>query len=275
VKPPFDPELPRRYALVVSDIDGTLLDTQHSLRPESVQAVHEARGQGLRLTFASGRNRIEVVRFLEILGLREPYIALGGAFVGDPGQALPIAHEALGPQEVELILQLARREALSILFEDPDHVWFQGSSQEYQALRRMTESEIDWLEPGESLADRELSKIVLIGMDGKLRRAEADLAAAREQIAFARSMPTFLDITKAGATKGRALGLLAAHMGIPAERIAVIGDGPNDVSMFALAGLSIAMANASVFVRAAADLVAPSNDKDGFAWAMHEVLRQK
>ena len=66
---------------------------------------------------------------------------------------------------------------------------------------------------------------------------------------------------------------LAEHLGIPTGAIATIGDGLNDIAMFAQAGLSIAMGNAAPEVKEAADLViGATNEQDGFAAAIERYL---
>ena len=59
---------------------------------------------------------------------------------------------------------------------------------------------------------------------------------------------------------------------IPAEKIATIGDGPNDVLMFVPSGLSIAMGNVSREVRRAARRVTTTNEDEGFANAVERFL---
>ncbi|HJW83423.1 MAG TPA: HAD-IIB family hydrolase, partial [Anaerolineae bacterium] len=81
--------------------------------------------------------------------------------------------------------------------------------------------------------------------------------------------------TRSGVNKGTALKRLAEHLGIPLKRIAVIGDGGNDVSMFEVAGLAVAMGNAAPEVQAAADVVAPTNDAGGVAWALRELILKR
>jgi len=51
----------------------------------------------------------------------------------------------------------------------------------------------------------------------------------------------------------------------------VIGDSPNDLPMFAEAGLSVAMGNATPEVKQAADRLAPSNDEGGALWAIQNL----
>jgi hydroxymethylpyrimidine pyrophosphatase-like HAD family hydrolase len=68
------------------------------------------------------------------------------------------------------------------------------------------------------------------------------------------------------------LSELAGLLDIPLAEIAVIGDGGNDVAMFARSGLSIAMGNASPEVQQAADFVTDSNRDDGFANAVERFI---
>jgi hydroxymethylpyrimidine pyrophosphatase-like HAD family hydrolase len=59
---------------------------------------------------------------------------------------------------------------------------------------------------------------------------------------------------------------------VPIEEVAVIGDGCNDIAMFAQCPFSIAMGNASEEVKAKARLVTASNEEDGFARAVKRYL---
>ena len=88
----------------------------------------------------------------------------------------------------------------------------------------------------------------------------------------ARSQAYYLDITHPQANKGMGVRRLAALMGVPMERIAVIGDGGNDVAMFQQAAVSIAMGNASDEVKKQARFVTASNEEDGFADAVEKYV---
>jgi len=65
---------------------------------------------------------------------------------------------------------------------------------------------------------------------------------------------------------------VCAHLGVPPEQTLAIGDAESDTAMFAVAGLAVAMGNATDAVKARATLVAPSNDADGVAWALRYLL---
>ena len=75
--------------------------------------------------------------------------------------------------------------------------------------------------------------------------------------------------------KGSGLAIYAEKMGYALDEIAAIGDQMIDIPMLRLSRLSAAMGNARAEVRAAADLVAPSNDEDGVAWFIEQILQGK
>ena len=75
-------------------------------------------------------------------------------------------------------------------------------------------------------------------------------------------------MTHKDANKGAVVAHLSAHLNIPIDAIATIGDSPNDVLMFKRSGFSIAMGNASDQVKAQAKVVTDSYNDEGFAKAM-------
>jgi hydroxymethylpyrimidine pyrophosphatase-like HAD family hydrolase len=97
-------------------------------------------------------------------------------------------------------------------------------------------------------------------------------AALPEGVAAQTSNPAYLEITAAGVDKGAALAALAAELGHDAAQVLAIGDGPNDLSMFAFAGVSVAMANARPEVLAAADFVAVSNLENGLGRVLDAIM---
>ena len=74
------------------------------------------------------------------------------------------------------------------------------------------------------------------------------------------------------ASKGKALLKLAKSIGIMRKNIACIGDSDNDLSMFEIAGLSIAVANATQSVLQAADVVVPPASECGVVKAVNNLI---
>ena len=117
-------------------------------------------------------------------------------------------------------------------------------------------------------------KIVGVSDDHEaVARAEKDAQKECGQKASAtRSQPYYLDITHPDANKGAVVTRLSELLAVPGDRIATIGDGPNDVLMFRRSGLSIAVGNAGDEVKAAAGKVTASNEEEGFAQAMERYV---
>ena len=92
-------------------------------------------------------------------------------------------------------------------------------------------------------------------------------------VSAARSQPYYLDVTHPDANKGFVVLRLSQMLGIPPDQIVTIGDMPNDISMFAKSGISIAMGQASKEVKKAATYTTKSSEEEGFANAVqHYVL---
>lgn len=116
--------------------------------------------------------------------------------------------------------------------------------------------------------DRELGpttpKLVIVAAPGVVERA---LPVVRElwegRLHATTSMPSYLEVTSAGADKGRALAYLVEGMGLHASDVVAVGDGRNDISMLTWAGTGVAVATAGADVLAAADRVVPGPGEGG------------
>jgi hypothetical protein len=116
----------------------------------------------------------------------------------------------------------------------------------------------------------------IVGVSDDFARLAALEKTTRERLAgqasVVRSQNYYLDITAPGIDKGVAVAALCRRIGVPPERTAVLGDMENDVSMFRVAGFSVAMGNASDAVKQAASATTRSNEDDGFADAVETLI---
>jgi hypothetical protein len=122
-----------------------------------------------------------------------------------------------------------------------------------------------------------LSRVVKIvgvsdDLDAVARCETAAQALFGIKVSAARSQPYYLDVTHPTANKGTVIERLSHYLKVPTERIATIGDQPNDVLMFRLSGLSIAMGNASEEVQRQATCVTTSCEEEGFANAVERFV---
>jgi hypothetical protein len=118
----------------------------------------------------------------------------------------------------------------------------------------------------------------MVAAEKELLQSEVAGQIAMHRTEYPARNLSILDLLPPGCSKGAALDSLAQIRGLKRSQIMAIGDNLNDLEMLEYAGRAVVMANASDEVRALAlrrgwELTA-SNDEDGVALAIEEVLRQ-
>jgi hydroxymethylpyrimidine pyrophosphatase-like HAD family hydrolase len=94
------------------------------------------------------------------------------------------------------------------------------------------------------------------------------------QATAVRSQSYYLDVTPPGCDKGTFVQAMAKRLGISTDAVATIGDMQNDLAMFGVSGMSIAMGNATDDVKKLATHVTTSNEDEGFAKAVDMILKE-
>jgi Cof subfamily protein (haloacid dehalogenase superfamily) len=265
----------RRIALVVSDVDGTLVTPDKRLTPASIAAVRDLAAAGIGFTITSSRPPFGMRMLVEPLALKLPLGGFNGGAIVTP--ALTMIRQTPIPPD-------AARQALAVLDDWQVSAWvFAGGKwlvrdadgphvdHEHHTVQAEPTVVADF-----DAATAGAAKIVGVSDDhARLARCEAAMQAALAGAANAsRSQPYYLDVTPPGIDKGTFVAAVAAELGIPTAAVAVIGDMTNDLPMFARGGFAVAMGNAPDEVKAKAGFVTSSNDDDGFAGAVAEIIRR-
>lgn len=127
--------------------------------------------------------------------------------------------------------------------------------------------------PDELGDDFSIVKAIFVGETDELNRIEpAVVKEFGQQHYIVRAADNFLEVMNAAASKGAALEILAAELGIDAEEVIVFGDEQNDIPMFKFAGHAIAMGNGSELAKNYATFVTDTNDNAGIAKALERFL---
>jgi len=266
-----------RYRLVVLDVDGTLLDSTHTLRPRVAAAVRAVQAAGLHVALATGKLLGSVLPLMRAMDLSGPQIVLNGAAVmGETGA--PLRFYPLRETDRREVIQTVRACDPTVLVS---HFALDGiyMDEEHPLIRILAEYGEgpptfvpDLLGGGLPPA----AKILLSGAPSQLAALRAQvtpLLAAR--VTITTTTPDFLEFFDPAAGKGQALVALCAWLGIPKEAVVAVGDGENDLSLLAEAGLAVAMGNAAPALLRAADRVLPSNDEDGAALILEELAQDR
>lgn len=259
--------------LVVSDVDGTLVDSNKTLTTASIDAVQELHEAGIHFAITSGRPPKGMEMLVEPLSLRSPIGGFNGGLLVEPDMEV-LVERSIPTELVTPIFDELASHGLDVwTYQGTD--WF---VQDDTAPHVDKEAHTVQFAPTVRHDLREVTDQVakLVGVSDDPSAIAAATAAMREafghHVSAAPSQPYYLDVTHPDANKGCVVAFLSERLGIDPERIATIGDMPNDVLMFSRSGLSIAMGNADTQVQRAARRVTSSNDEDGFAAAMRRFV---
>jgi Cof subfamily protein (haloacid dehalogenase superfamily) len=258
---------------LISDVDGTLVTDDKDLTTATRAAVAALREREIAFCLVSSRPPRGLRMLVEPLGLTTPMGGFNGAVLAMPDLSV-VAQDLLAPHTARRVVELLEGRGVQIwVFAGQDWLLRDSRAPYVEHEERTVQfgpTVVGSFEPALDTA----AKIVGVSKDpALLAQCESYLRAALGgEATVVRSQPYYLDITSPDANKGAAFSKLAELLAIPPAEIAVIGDGGNDVAMFARAGLSIAMGNAGPEVQQAADFVTKSNREDGFGIAVHRFI---
>jgi Cof subfamily protein (haloacid dehalogenase superfamily) len=282
--------------LIAIDIDGTLLpSTGPKISPRNCAALQAAEAAGIEIVIATGRRQAYAMPLIAQVGLSEDSVMISsnGAVVrGFDGELLD---RRFLPLETARRLCVALRGYQTMVFtfdrEGVGALAIENLQQLHARVARWVEANRPYLaeiQPMERAFDggEEPIQGMICGTVEEMKEAErqlllTDVAAdiAMHRTEYAERDLSILDLLPSGCSKGAALDSLAQIRGLNREQIMAIGDNLNDVEMLEYAGRAVVMANASEELLAMAqerswELTA-SNDDDGVALAVEEVLRQE
>ena len=261
-------------ALVVSDVDGTLLTKDKILTDGAKGAVRRLHDAGVGFTITSSRPTIGMRFLIEPLAITLPVGAFNGSSIVDA---------QLNPIEQHLIPAAAVEGSIGVLNQFGVDVWLFTND---QWLTRNPDGEYVPHEKRAIRADPAIvadfapylsaaCKVVGSSSDAALlQRCEVAMQQALGAEATAvRSQSYYLDVTPPGCDKGTFVQAIAKRLGISTDAVATIGDMQNDLAMFRKSGISIAMGNATDDVKKLATYVTTSNENEGFAGAIEIILK--
>ena len=262
-----------RIALVVSDVDGTLLTKNKTLTEGAKAAVQRLHEAGIGFTITSSRPTIGMRFLIEPLAITLPVGAFNGSSIVDA---------AMNPVEQHLIATSTVARSLEVLGEFGVDIWLftndkwltrNGDGEYVPNERRAIKAEPTIIEDFTPYLSRACKVVGSTSDPELLARCEAAMQKALgAQATAVRSQSYYLDITPPGQNKGTFVQTMARRLGISTDAVATIGDMHNDIAMFEVSGLSFAMGNASDEVKKHAKRVTSSNEEDGFARAINIVL---
>ena len=264
-----------KFDLVAIDLDGTLLGSDNDVSPRVEEALRSVQAAGVKVTIATGRMFKSARQFAERFGIEVPLICYQGAQIRHPVTG-EIVSETLIPKDVALgVIQYCKRNSYHVNAFQGDMVFMEkltGEGEFYLGLSGVEGTAVDDLS---SWLSGDVLKLVIVTDEPTTVKIIEELTEEfGSRLNVTRSYPIFAETISPDASKGRALRVLSAHIGVPIERVMGIGDNLNDLDLVTAAGFGVAMGNGAPEVKARADYVTDDVDHDGVATALEKLILQ-
>jgi Cof subfamily protein (haloacid dehalogenase superfamily) len=237
--------------LLVTDLDGTILDENHSLSDETLKVLKEFKSIGYDITFATGRSTPSALPFIKRANIELPVILFNGCMIFDPRRLKPMRVHYLGAIASNVAEKIPRYVSQMIFTEDGIYLmnpseglegYLQRDKIKYEVLSSIREIDLD-----------NVVKMMLVGLKEVLDDLYEELQFI-DEASIVRSEDDLIEIIPKGVNKGTALLELSEILGVDLKDIVAIGDSMNDIEMIRLAGLGVAVGNAREPVKIVADV---------------------
>lgn len=275
-----------RVRLLAVDLDGTLLNSQFQISPADLAALQRAHREGVEVIVVTGRRHAFALPVAQQLGFDLWLISSNGA-VTRSLDGRTTFHRDLLPVEVCRKLCSVMRDfrgntVLTFDREDKGAIALEHMGELTSSIERWLEKNmqfIDFVAPLENALVTDPVQAMFCGHIERMRQALAVLAASgmeNEVTVLRTEYPardlSIVDVLNQGCSKGHALERWASYRGISRDQVMAIGDNYNDIEMLAFANVPFIMGNASEELRGRGWQVTSSNDQDGVAAAVEQVL---
>lgn len=283
--------------VIASDMDGTLLNNNHVFSEKTIQSIKRACEKGIRFMVVTGRNYISALEPLGKTDLVCDYILSSGAEIRNPERQVQMSI-ALTFDECEYLYDKLKKYPISIMFcsgqlnyilgtfEEADdgildYIKFFHDTKEKEELRKTELYRQMWVKT-KVLPDYEalrtnnvpISKMFLVSDDVDMLQEIKKELDENENLAVTSSFINNLEVTDIRAQKGPILKQYIESLGYTMDEVMVLGDSLNDYSMMEMDfGATIAMENADEEIKKVAKYITKSNEEDGVAYVIDEMLK--
>ena len=282
--------------VIASDMDGTLLNNNHVFSEKTIESIQRACEKGIRFMVVTGRNYVSAMQALKDTGLVCDYIVSSGAEIRNPQKEVEMSI-SLGFDECEYLYEKLKKYPIAIMFcsellnymlgtfEEADdgilnYIKYFCETKDKESLRKTKLYEQMW-EKTKVLPDYEalrennvpVSKMFLVSDHvDMLQEIKAEIEK-NGNLAVSSSFINNLEVTDVKAQKGPILKQYIESLGYTMDEVMVLGDSLNDSSMMEMDfGATIAMENADEEIKKLAKYVTKSNEEDGVAYVIDEML---
>ena len=260
--------------MIVTDLDGTLLDGRGELPDENLRALKRAMAAGGRVVLATGRMPEATLPLAEAIGVNAPLMLFNGGMAYDARRREVLSGVTIDRDTAVRILRVVEAEGVYVHASLAAGYCYARYSEKWTAYFenkiRVKGREVgmplsEWLREG-------VYKLLCLDEPERLDALMEKLRAMFPEVNIVKSAKTHLEIVRRDVDKARGLQIIGELTGVKPEEMLCFGDEMNDLPMLRCAGTSYVMANAPADMLKAADHIAPANTEHGVADVVNRYL---
>ncbi|TBL78236.1 Cof-type HAD-IIB family hydrolase [Paenibacillus thalictri] len=232
--------------LLITDMDGTMLNSGKTISEENKRAIHRFAQQGGRFTIATGRITSSAQKYVKELPINAPVILYNGAVIYDYAMERTVWEKTLPASVPNLLARLTGHfPGLGVEIYCDGKPYFVQENQ-ITDLHRQIEGFYGKTVTDYHTLPQPWHKVLLAWEPALLDDVQKTVEAwvVEEDVTFVRSDGKYYEILPQDATKGHALDILLDHLDMKIEHCVAIGDQMNDLEMLTRAGVGVAVDNA-------------------------------
>lgn len=271
-----------KYKLIAIDMDGTLLNNENEISNRNKEALHKAIEAGIYVVLSTGRILRSALYYSKSIELGNPIIACNGAVVSCGDENNILYENALELEAVEKLIQLAEENQIYYHFYDKDTFYSRTFGEKiakyyesYEDNLKKQQINLKLLEEPLNILKEEnptIYKFVFIEDNRNKLLHFRETLNDIDGINISSSWYNNVEVMNTGVSKGEGLKQLCKELKIDNSQVVAIGDNENDISMFKVAGLAVAMENGEEIIKEFSHVVTDTNDKDGVAKAIEKYV---
>ena len=273
----------KKVELVLFDIDGTLVNDDGELGEKTKQLIGELKKLGVRFTFASGRLHSALVPLAEELKLHSPLISLDGTAIKSVLGKQFVYRSFLKDKHVKKAIEYSEKYLVNIALCHSEAIYY---TEENSVIPQLMDKFGAVYKEVDSY-DELTSNVLEIVFAGDNRRT---IEFIRDKLSFPFTFGIslsyfksqthdriyYLEVRRAGSTKGKAMKRLLKYLKIEENRTVVIGDWYNDLTLFDSKAIKVAPKNAVSELKNKADFVInKTNNEEAVADLLEMILKAK
>ena len=266
-------EIVKNKKIVFIDSDGTLRDSNGKVSERIKKAIRENRKKGNKIIISTSRPRYQIIKVVEEVLADDIVISSNGSEIYDSKNKRIIFNSFIEYDELIELVEYAYLKDIRLILtmDDYDYVT--------KDIRNSNQKLLNKNDYKNELINCNVKQCMFIDKNSNEIFKLKDILSKNDKLNIvdesnekSKCCEKWFSIVNSNCSKGNAIKILIKYLNVPIENTIAIGNDKNDISMFEVVGLSVAVANASEDIKNKVDYITLSNDEDGVALFLESLL---